>query len=374
MSEQIVWLAQQGELENLVERCLKLPAVALDTEFMRTDTFYPKLALIQLGDGECCYLIDPLEIEDLSPLAPLLQSESVVKVFHAPSEDLEIFTQLFGQPVRAIFDLQLAAAYCGHAVQMSLQSLLQTFADVEVSKSESRSNWLARPLSQAQIAYAADDVKYLLPVYEKLKQALSENGRQAWLELELAQLQHNMLQAEASFDGYFYKLGAAGDFSRFKQYVLQQLCIWREGLTRKLDKPRNRVVSDKALMEICQLLPQQNAQLYDLEHLPPQAARKYGQQLLEIVAKAKAEEAPALPAPVDKPLSIAEGKVHKKLKAVVREQAQKLGLEASLIFKKADYMALLKSRDRSGNYHWPEHISSWRSELLSKALLTSLNG
>lgn len=374
MSDEIIWLDQTEQLEALVERCLDLPVVALDTEFMRTDTFYPILALIQIYDGQTSYLIDPVALDDLSPLNALLQSESVVKVLHAPSEDLEIFTQLFGRSVKAIFDLQLAAAYCGHRVQMSLQALLETLAGIEVSKSESRSNWLARPLTSSQIEYAADDVKYLLPIYQALNQRLIENGRKLWLEHELAQLQANMLRSEASFDSYFYKLGAAGDFNQFKQYVLQQLCIWRETLTRQVDKPRSRVVPDKALLEICQLLPNHSSQLYDLEQLPQHLARKYGTDILDIVAQAKAESAPQFPALIAKPLNIAQGKVHKQLKALVKARAQKLGLEASLIFKRADYMALFSERDSAGVYHWPESICQWRSDLLKSDLLNYLNG
>lgn len=369
-----VWIDSQQALAELLEHCLQLPAVALDTEFMRTDTFYPQLALLQINDGRQGYLIDPLALPDLQVLLPLLQSPSVVKVLHAPTEDLEIFIQLFQKPLEAVFDVQLAAAYCGHRPQMSLQNLLKTLLDVEVSKSESRSNWLARPLSHSQLIYAAEDVKYLLEAYDLLRPLLHANDRQHWLDYEMTALQQVQLSNDSGFDRYVYKLSAAADLDCEKQYILQQLCIWRESLARKVNKPRGHLVSDKALIEICQRLPLQRTQLYELEHLPAFAARKYGDILLDLIEQAQQAETPMLAVTIDRPLSIAEGKVHKKLKQLVKREAQKLGVEASLIFKKADYLALLKTRDAQGHYHWPESICDWRSDLLSSVLLAGLNG
>lgn len=369
-----VWIDTQVALLNLVEHCLQLPAIALDTEFMRTDTFYPQLALVQIHDGQQSYLIDPLALDNLQALLPLMQSTSVVKVLHAPTEDLEIFIQLFKQPVNAVFDVQLAAAYCGHRVQMSLQSLLKTLLDVEVNKSESRSDWLARPLSQAQLSYAAEDVKYLLEVYGLLRPLLEANDRHHWLDYEMVSLQKTQLSNDLDFRQYVYKLLGAADLKPSKQYILQQLCIWRETLAREVNKPRGRLVSDKALIEICHHLPIKKSKLYELEHLPAFAARHYGELILALIDEIQKTEPRELVPAIDKPLSIAEGKLIKKLKQRVKQEAHSLGVEASLIFKKADYQALLKTRNAQGLYSWPQSICAWRSELLSAALLACLNG
>ena len=160
-----VWISQDHELAELCERLRGQAAVAVDTEFMRTDTFYPIAGLIQLGDGKVCYLVDPLSITDFSPLRELMLDEKVVKVLHSCSEDIEVFVSLLGEVPSPIFDTQIAAAFAGLGFSLGYAGLVKAVLNIDVPKDETRSDWLQRPLSESQIKYAALDVAHMLIVY-----------------------------------------------------------------------------------------------------------------------------------------------------------------------------------------------------------------
>lgn len=174
---EIQWIRDDASLAQQCREWRTQPYLALDTEFMRVDTFYPAAGLVQVGDGRQEWLIDPLLIQDWSPFAELLEDERVVKVLHACSEDLEVFLRLTGSLPVPLFDTQLAAAYLGMAHSMGYSKLVKEVLDIDLPKDETRSDWLQRPLTEMQMRYAADDVQHLAQVYLALDARLSEEKR-----------------------------------------------------------------------------------------------------------------------------------------------------------------------------------------------------
>ena len=169
-------------LRAICEAANAAPAIALDTEFVRTRTYYPQLGLLQLFDGEQVSLIDPLEITDWAPMRELLLNKDVTKYLHAGSEDLEVFLNTFNLMPEPLIDTQILAAFCGRPMSWGFASMVEEYTGIALDKSESRTDWLARPLTQRQCDYAAADVWYLLPIASKL---MAETEAAGWLDAAL---------------------------------------------------------------------------------------------------------------------------------------------------------------------------------------------
>jgi len=249
MPAPVEYIEDVAQLEAAVSACLTKDVVSIDTEFARFNTYYPIVGLIQIYDGEICYLIDPLAIDDLSSMAQLLTAEHVLKIFHACSEDMEVFQHCLGALPSPVIDSQIAAAALGVGFSVSYQNLVEHYLSIVVPKEETRSDWLQRPLTSSQLDYAALDVIYLLRVYEIQKEALLAAGRTLWVEEECSQLSvglATMIEPDAAFE----KVKGLSRLNRKQLSVLRALCAWRETKARESDVPRNRVVDQKSLLII----------------------------------------------------------------------------------------------------------------------------
>ena len=198
-------------LASLCEAVRAFPAIALDTEFVRTRTYYPQLGLIQLFDGEHLALIDPLGITDWSPLKAILRDPSITKFLHAGSEDLEVFLNVFGELPQPLIDTQILAAFCGRPMSWGFASMVEEYSGVTLDKSESRTDWLARPLTERQCEYAAADVWYLLPITAKL---MVETEASGWLpaaldECRLMQMRRQEVVAPTGLSATVSRLATA---------------------------------------------------------------------------------------------------------------------------------------------------------------------
>ncbi|MAT51594.1 MAG: ribonuclease D [Porticoccaceae bacterium] len=335
--------------QTLVEGCRQCESVsriAIDTEFMRTDTFFAILALIQISDGKSVWLIDPLAIENLEPLRHLLENPGVVKVFHSCSEDLEVLQQALGIVPSPLFDTQIAAAMAGYGHSLGYARLVNAVLGIELDKHETRSDWLQRPLTDAQCQYAAEDVFFLVRIYDHLISDLP-GERIAWIEEDMARL---VAGAREPVDPelYYLKVKGAGRLPEHEQSLLKALCAWRERLARQENKPRGRIVSDSALLEIVQRKPTARNQLFRIQGFHPQAVRQYGEALMDQLDHGLAHDGvPEGFEIVDPPLDPDQRRLLKALRQVVEERAGELELAPEILARKKELEVLVRS-GRSG--------------------------
>ncbi len=258
---------------------------AIDTEFIRESTYYPVLALIQVASEERRACIDPLAIDDFAPLAALLVDNDLLKVFHSPSQDLEILYQKFGQVPRPIFDTQLAAAVLGLNHQASYADLVEQFTGVSLEKKYTRADWTRRPLSVDELDYAMDDVRYLLPVYRQLHEQLVATRRLGWIEKDLAAMSDSS-NYEVDKDQLWRRLRGVQKLKGEKLQIAHDLCQWREEVAQKQNRPRRWIAKDDAIVQIARHEPVDLESLAQIPELPDKTVKRHGAKLLEIVATA----------------------------------------------------------------------------------------
>jgi ribonuclease D len=337
---------------------------------MRVDTFYPIAGLIQIGDGERAYLIDPLTIDNWQPLSDLLENPAVVKVLHACSEDLEVLLRLTGSLPAPLFDTQLAAAYLNLGFSMGYSRLVKEVLDLDLPKGETRSDWLQRPLSETQISYAAEDALHLAEVYVLLRPRLSDE-KYAWVLEDGAELVANLRREVDPYEVY-REAKLAWKLSPAQLAVLREICAWREQQARARDLPRNRVVREHALWPLAKTQPDNLVALARIEDMHPRTVRQDGEFLLDMIKRAASLPPEQWPPAVPEPLPVEAAALIKRLRAIGQAEAERLNIAPELMLRKKTLEALLKSGFPNGPYHLPDSLRGWRRELMGQALLDSL--
>ena len=370
MAIDIHWIRDNDSLGQHCAEWQSPPFVALDTEFMRVDTFYPIAGLIQIGDGERAYLIDPLTIDNWQPLSDLLENPAVVKVLHACSEDLEVLLRLTGSLPAPLFDTQLAAAYLNLGFSMGYSRLVKEVLDLDLPKGETRSDWLQRPLSETQISYAAEDALHLAEVYVLLRPRLSDE-KYAWVLEDGAELVANLRREVDPYEVY-REAKLAWKLSPAQLAVLREICAWREQQARARDLPRNRVVREHALWPLAKTQPDNLVALARIEDMHPRTVRQDGEFLLDMIKRAASLPPEQWPPAVPEPLPVEAAALIKRLRAIGQAEAERLNIAPELMLRKKTLEALLKSGFPNGPYHLPDSLRGWRRELMGQALLDSL--
>jgi ribonuclease D len=348
----VFWIETDAELAEAVASWGD--CIGLDTEFIRTDTFYPIPGLYQVASGQEIFLLDPLTIEDWQPFSAYLQNAHTVKVMHACQEDLELINHHLGIQPAGIFDTQFANAFVGTDYSLSYANLVRQLVNVELEKQETRSNWLQRPLTDEQMIYAADDVVYLVPMYEALCEALKERGRTQWFQQDM---DLRGVYQEPSPADYYVQVKRAWQLSQRELARLQSLCRWRENAARHYDQPRNRIVWDDHLMALA--LENQIGTETLQQLLPKNVAKRYGSALLD--AHAKGNSAP-LPELLAKPLTPGQTARVKALRAVASDHAANLGFATELLARRKDVEECLRSY--MARAELSDHFKGWRDGVL----------
>lgn len=353
------------QLAELAAQFCERPLLALDTEFQRETTFYPIAGLIQLGDAQQQYLIDPLTIDEWSPLRAVF-AQSKPHVLHACSEDLEVFARLIGALPAMLFDTQVGAALAGFGFSLSYQALVKECLGIEVGKEQTRSDWLRRPLSDEQCHYAALDVAYLPEVFACIAERLDKTNRMAWWESEGRTTLAASRDAVA-LEHYYLKVSGGWRLSGIQVLVLQQLCLWREHEARARNVPRGRILKDAQCLEIARMLPRTAAELAGTPELHPQQVRIDGPKILDIIAAARQASPADYPLAPPAPLRRELGDRLKQLRQLVEERAQELNIAPEILARKRDCETLL----RSGTL--PDALLGWRREIIGEPLLALLH-
>jgi ribonuclease D len=349
-----------AELREVCARWSLAPVIGVDTEFFRERTYYPCPALVQVADAEGIVLVDPLGMDDLSPLADVFTAPQVVKIMHACSEDLEVLELLTGSEPHNVFDSQLAGAFAGHGFSLGYRALVETLLGVTLDKDATRSNWLRRPLSPAQLRYAALDVAYLLPVYERLHGALASLGRLDWLNEEFSHWLR-MRGNDKRPDSAFLKVRDRERLGPEDHAVLRALAEWREREAMRRDIPRRYVAASR---------PASSDALASLDSVSPRAAKRYAKGVFECISAASGSPPGDADMPVD--LQPHAGTI-KRLKRTVKNQAMVLDLPPELLAHRRALEALLRGVLGGGEANVPPEFQGWRSEAITHALLETIN-
>ena len=353
---------RDDRLADLAKRWLREPAVGLDTEFVRERTFFARLGLIQVADSEGCYLVDMVSIRDRAPLVAVVQAPEVTKVFHSPSEDLEILHQAVGHPPEPLFDCQVAATLCGLGGSLGYVRLVSRLFDVELEKGVQRSNWLRRPLSDEQVRYAGLDVAYLLPAHERLLARLRELGREGWAGEDFDRL---LQTAEARLDpAWSYNRLRRPGMSRRQLAALEALSAWRERRARRRDVPRGFVLKDETLVDLARRLPRTPEDLAPVRSLGRRQAGRYGTKLLDLVRGARALSADRLPERLERSGRRSSSRVSEGLRKLVARVAADLDVPAEFLLPRRTLEAWAARSLERGMWVWPAEIEGWRRSVL----------
>lgn len=293
-----VMVTDNDALQQMVEALLQETFITMDTEFVREKTYWPELCLVQLAGQEKVYLLDALALDlDLVLLLPLLTAQSVVKVFHAAHQDLEIFLHLFGILPTPVFDTQIAAMVAGFGNQIGYDNLVESLLGVGIDKSHRFSDWAMRPLTAAQQNYAAADVTYLWDVYLILVENLKKTNRTSWVASEIGVLSDPEFFAP-SLDKIWKKLRPRTGNRRVLG-CLYAIIQWREQEAQRLNIPRQHLVRDESLLAIAAALPDSVKALSRIRGITQGFADgKEGVTLLSVIKRVKNTEIDALPLPV----------------------------------------------------------------------------
>ena len=245
-------IGNDDELEDFVNRQRSTCELAIDTEFVREKTFFPKLCLVQLATRGELVCVDVLGINNLAILSDLMFNPGCLKILHAGSQDLEVLYQALGRVPAPLFDTQLAAGFCGFRDQLGYGDLAEALCDIKLEKAHARFDWTTRPLPEKVLAYAADDVRYLLPIYEQLRAKLSATGRENWQQAESALLTDTALY-DQPVDNAWTRIRGMHRLTDTQWSIACTIAIWREATAQRENRPRQWVIRNETILEIAQL-------------------------------------------------------------------------------------------------------------------------
>jgi ribonuclease D len=366
-------IIKNKDLEEICAQARDADVVMLDTEFVRIRTFYPQLGLIQLFDGKNLSLIDPTELTDMSPFVELLKDTSVLKVLHACGEDLEVFQNAFGCTPFPMVDTQLMAAFLGHGLSTGFASLVEEYLGVELDKSESRTDWMARPLTQKQLDYAAADVHYLFPLYEILFDKVTEAGWWSAVQQESDLLVSKRIRA-VNEENVYLDIKGAWQLKPSELAILKPLATWRYRQAIKRDLALNFIFKEGDLLTVARL-GLTGFKKMEEEDIDIRAINRHGAKIADIVKKAKQTPADEYPAKIERLMDYPGYKqTFKNMKDIVKSASQKSGLATEFLASKKQINQLIswvwkKERDP---VRLPDVMRGWRLELIGEKMNKAL--
>ncbi len=344
--------------------------LAIDTEFMREKTYYARLCLIQVATEEQVYLIDAPALErDLGLLAPALMDPGIVKIVHAGTQDVEVLLRATGTAPSPLFDTQIAATLAGFPTQVGYAQLVKDMLDVTVDKGDTFTDWAARPLTDAQLAYAAADVEFLPTIYTRLREELDRGGRLAWLAEDFARLADPETYRIDPREQY-RRVKRASTLDRRSLAVLREITAWRELEAQRKDLPRRWVVGDESLVEIARRRPKTTAELASVRGVGDRLGGQRASGILSAVAAGLAVPDDDLPRMAKRQRTGADvGPIADLLSAVCRLRAREHGVAITLLATRED-LERFATGDREGH----PLAEGWRHTIVGADLEAVLDG
>ena len=365
----ITWVRKQHQLHEVINALAVCGRVALDTEFIKRDTYYPRLALVQLNVGEHIYLLDAPQLQLDELWQALIKVD--VAIWHACGEDLGIFYLLSGcPPLTNIFDTQIALSYLTGQLQMGYQQALDDQLDMHIDKEQSQSDWLRRPLSDEQEQYAIDDVRFLPALYLSLEYELKSQGLYDYVWKDCQLYAAELYAAQHVEDEAMYLTMADYRYNSQQMAILQAVATWREELARATNQPRTFVIKKQAVREIITENPSTMRELAHKTTMHRSMLRLYGEELLKVITDAKtlsaAEHPDLLPAPYRSKNKV----LSKAVQQAVDEQAQLIGIPASVLMRKKWlsqlYEVIAYDKDLA---ELPSGLQGWRHDWVTQTLM-----
>jgi ribonuclease D len=365
----IQYINTPDQLAKLCEQIKKESWLALDTEFLREKTYYPKFCLLQIATPEWVACVDPIALPSLDILFEVLYSPSIVKIFHSCRQDLEIFFQLTGKLPEPLFDTQIAAPLLGFQENPGYAMLVSSMLNINLNKAHTRADWSKRPLSNDEIQYAADDVIYLCKIYQMMVQKLAELGRTDWLERDFADLANPDLY-EVKPENAWLKIKGKNKLTGKQLSIVQALAGWREQLAQSEDRPKSWMLRDEMIFDMAKLQPEIVSELANIRGINERTVNRHGAELCQLITSAKSR----LPIPLNE-----NGRPAKKtqqqeaildiLTALVRIRAEENSLNPMILATRKDLEVLLFNDDEECPL-----LHGWRFKMAGRELVGLLKG
>ena len=364
-----MYIDTQEALDETIADLRHADFITIDTEFLHEKTYYPQLCLIQLATRTQEAIIDPFAPLDLKALVELLTDEEIMKVFHAGEQDRIILFQMLGTPVHPVFDLQRAVLLLGFSHQVSLMAIVRHYCNVNLKKGESYSDWAQRPLTEEQLNYAIDDVRYLPTVYQKVTQELRDCGRLSWLNEDFKALEDESCYLINDRE-VWRRLKGAATLKGQQISIAREICSWRELTARKKDLPKKWVLSDDLVLEICRRSPDTPEGLYKIRSFKTSFNKAWIQEILDLIAKAKQE--PQEDWPAHKKLPGGDAGLPEKLNlltALLHLRSRELQIASTFLTNHEELLHLASGQREGLNV-----LKGWRFDLVGKELVQLLDG
>ncbi len=367
----IQYINTEEQLKMLCGQIKKASWLALDTEFLREKTYYPKFCLLQIATPDWVVCVDPLVLPDLSDLFAAIANPTIVKVFHSCHQDLEIFYQLTGNVPGPIFDTQMAAPLLGYQDNPGYGMLVSSLLNVNLNKAHTRADWSKRPLSEAEIQYAADDVIYLCQIYQLMLQKLAELGRLDWLVQDFKTLE-NPNNYHVLPENAWLKIRAKNKLTSKQLAIVQALAQWREIAAQSENRPKTWLLRDELIFDMAKLQPETIDSLADIRGINERTLHRYGQKLCEIIAAAKNNAPVSLK---EKDRAIKKNQQHEAildiLTALVRIRAEENSLNPTILATRKDLEDLLFNEAEAEDCPL---LHGWRYSMAGEELVGLLKG
>jgi len=361
-------ITDDDTLNKFYNQCIKEKILAVDTEFIRENTYYPSLCLIQIAGSDFAGAIDPLSGVDLKPIWKLLINKNILKIFHAARQDIEIFLNLTGKIPYPIYDTQIAAMFCGLGDQIGYERLVNRFLNLPVNKEHQFTNWQQRPLSKQQIDYAISDVTHLIKIYPLINKLIEDSDRTEWVDKEMMYLS----------DKNLYHIEPNEVWKRIKLKnskpqilnTLKYLAMWRENECRERDIPRNKLIRDDALINISYASSKTIDELKKIRGLPRNLSHKDLDQIIYIIQEAKKIDKvqwPSVSQNYNKSL-ISKSSID-LLKLLLKFCSEESGLAEKLIADTDDLRSVIEGKKDDLKL-----FKGWRNDVFGKNVLSLLDG
>jgi len=371
------YITNSAALETLCKQLRSSPRLALDTEFVGEDSFIPKLELIQVATSEIAAVIDFPAVQTNGSLAPfweLICDPKVEKVVHAGRQDLDLFALHAGEIPKPFFDTQIAAAMLGFGAQVAYANLVQRIHGTKLAKAHTFTNWSARPLSTEQIAYAAEDVQFLLPIHTHLQKRLHALGRSEWVREEFSRLETVVGEKSKEPLDRYQRIRGWDSLKPKQATVLRDLAAWRETEARRRNVPRGRVLRDEVLLQLARHPPKSVDELRGLRGLHSAEIDRNGDQLIATITASLAlppsawPEIPRERRPEPESIGLVE-----LLQAVLKARATEAKIAPTLLATSSDLQALVEAMEKKRTVDLPL-LRGWRKQLVGELLTQILEG